>query len=93
MPPTNPGRFSHCGSDAKRGIRSNRPTDLALREVEAETVAYLIAKRTGLSPRSESYLDKYQGAFDNLDLHRIMKVASTIETLLRLPFDRDQMFR
>ena len=46
--------------------------DLALREVEAETAAYLVANRTGLTPRSESYLDRYQGAFDQLDLHRII---------------------
>ncbi len=55
--------LGHCGGDEKRGVKLNRPDDEALREVEAETVAYLVARRTGLSPRSESYLETYQGAF------------------------------
>jgi hypothetical protein len=84
--------LGHCGADARRGVRFNRPDDLALREVEAETVAYLVAKRTGLSPRSESYLDKYRGAFDRLDLHRIMRVASAVEKLLNLPFENCRIF-
>lgn len=78
--------LGHCGADEKRGVKVNRPADLALREVEAETVAYLVAKRTGVVPRSESYLDRYQGAFDQLDLHRILKVASAVEKELDLPF-------
>ena len=84
--------LGHCGSDGKRGVKFNRPNDEALREVEAETVAYLVAKRTGLSPRSESYLKHYQGAFDQLDLHRIMKVASAVERLLELPFRESRIF-
>ena len=84
--------LGHCGGDDKRGIKFNRPKDLALREIEAETVAYLVAKRTGLSPRSESYLEKYQGSFHELDLHRIMKVASALEKLLDLTFTKNRLF-
>lgn len=84
--------LGHCGGDQKRGIQFYRPDDLALREVEAETVAYLVAKRTGVSPRSESYLDNYKGAFDQLDLHRILKVASAVEKLLDLPFEENRIF-
>lgn len=84
--------LGHCGGDQKRGVKFNRPKDLALREVEAETVAYLVAKRTGLSPRSESYLDDYQGAFDRLDLHRILKVANAVERELDLPFHENRIF-
>lgn len=63
------------------------------REVEAETVAYLGAKRTGISPRSESYLEAYQGAFDKLDLHRILEAAGIVEKLLGLPFPEQQTFK
>ncbi|MEA1052712.1 ImmA/IrrE family metallo-endopeptidase [Lamprobacter modestohalophilus] len=84
--------LGHCGGDEKRGVKLNRPADEALREVEAETVAYLVAKRTGLLPRSESYLDGYQGAFDHLDLHRILKVASKVEKHLGLPFPAYRIF-
>ncbi|MEQ8694087.1 MAG: ImmA/IrrE family metallo-endopeptidase [Gammaproteobacteria bacterium] len=85
--------LGHCGGDEKRGVKFNRPEDVALREVEAETVAYLVAKRTGVSPRSESYLDRYQGAFDQLDLHRILKVASMVEKELNLPFRDLRIFQ
>jgi hypothetical protein len=51
-----------------------------------ETVAYLVAKRTGLLPRSESYLGGHQGASDRLDRHRILKVASKVEKHLGLRF-------
>jgi hypothetical protein len=84
--------LGHCGAGTKRGVKPNRPADVALREVEAETIAYLVARRTGLSPRSESYLDTYKGAFDRLDLHRIMRVSNTIERLLVLPFRESRLF-
>ena len=84
--------LGHCGSDDKRGIKFNRPDNLALREVEAETVAYLVSKRTGLSPRSESYLNDYRGAFDQLDLYRIFKVANVVEKALDLPFHQNRVF-
>lgn len=85
--------LGHCGGDEKRRVKFNRPESLAMREVEAETVAYLVAKRTGVDPRSESYLDCYQGAFDQLDLHRILKVASTVEKQLKLPFRASRIFQ
>ncbi len=84
--------LGHCGGDEKRGVKFNRPEDLALREVEAETVAYVVAKRTGVKPRSESYLDHYKGAFGQLDLHRILRVAGTVEKHLELPFLEARIF-
>lgn len=84
--------LGHCGDDAKRGVKFNRPEDVALREVEAETVAYLVSKRTGVSPRSEVYLDSYKDTFDRLDLHRILKVASAVEKLMDLPFRESRIF-
>ena len=56
-------------------------------EVEAETVAYVVAKRSGIAPRSERYLDKYQIAFDNLDVHAVLQTAGKLERLLHLPLD------
>lgn len=76
--------LGHCGPDSKRKVKGYCP-DHALWEVEAETVAYLVAKRTGVSPRSESYLDYYKGALDRLDLHRIFTVTNKVERLLKLP--------
>jgi hypothetical protein len=77
--------LGHCGPDLKRGVKARRPVDLAVREVEAESVAYLLAKRSGISPRSESYLDRYRGAFEDLDLHSVMHACGQVERLLSLP--------
>ena len=52
------------------------------REVEAEMAAYLVAKRNGLTPRSESYLSSYKGALAEIDLYRVMRVANIIETAM-----------
>lgn len=84
--------LGHCGADQKRGVRQDRREGQALREVEAETVAYLVAKRTGLEPRSESYLDQYQDAFSQIDLHRLMKAVGAIEKELELPFLGQRFF-
>lgn len=84
--------LGHCGGDHKRKV-TYRSADEALREVEAETVAYIVAKRTGISPRSERYLETYKGAFDELDLHRILKTAGIVEKLLGLPFPEKRIFK
>lgn len=81
--------LGHCGPDPARKIKPYRPGDLALREVEAESVAYVTAKRSGLSPRSDSYLDTYKGALEDLDVHRVLTCVSRIEGLLGMPIDGD----
>lgn len=78
--------LGHLGIDRKRGVDDRRWADLALREVEAESVAYVIAKRSGISPRSESYLSRYKGAFDTFQPQVVLQAANAIERLLRLPF-------
>ena len=71
--------LGHLGLDKDLSIqnRSHLPRDR--KEVEAETVAYVVAKRNGLTPRSESYLAGYKGALDALDLHAIMRAANAVE--------------
>ena len=74
--------LGHLGADEARKIRDRSDRDEAEREVEAEMAAYLVAKRNGLSPRSESYLDKYQRAFTDLDLYTVMRAAGAVETAM-----------
>ncbi len=76
--------LGHLGEDAAFKIRDRRHRSLAEREVEAEMAAYLVAKRNGLTPRSESYLANYQGAISGMDLYAVMRVANTIETAMGL---------
>ena len=77
--------LGHCGEDMKRGIKARTFVDRDLREVEAESVAYVIAKRSGITPKSERYLDSYRGALDQLDIHSILQVSGQIERSLGLP--------
>jgi hypothetical protein len=44
--------------------------------------AYLVAKRNGLEPRSESYLASYTGAIANLDLFAVTRAANAVETAM-----------
>lgn len=79
--------LGHCGNDKNRGIKNRRWVDINTQEVEAETVAYIVAKRSSVKPRSEKYLEKYQIGFDNLDIHTVLQAAGQIEKLLNLPLN------
>ena len=74
--------LGHLGPDEGRRVSDRRYVSSALREVEAEMTAYLVAKRNGLQPRSESYLAKYQGAFNDLDLYAVTRAANAVETAM-----------
>ena len=74
--------LGHLGPDAGRRVPDRRGTYHELREVEAEMTAYLVAKRNGLEPKSESYLAKYQGAFRELDLYTVTRAANAVETAM-----------
>ena len=74
--------LGHLGPDRGRRVADRGTTPLELAEVEAETAAYLVARRNGLKPRSESYLAKYQGAFERLNLYAIMRAANAVETAM-----------
>jgi hypothetical protein len=74
--------LGHLGSDAGRRVPNRRDTPHALMEVEADMVAYLVAMRNGLKPRSESYLANYKGAFEDLNLYAVTRAANAVETAM-----------
>ena len=74
--------LGHLGADRGRRVPDRSQTDRALREVEAEMTAFLVAKRNRLEPRSESYLANYQGAIEDLDLFAVTRAANAVETAL-----------
>lgn len=80
--------LGHLGEDRKRRIPDRRHRSHDMREVEAETAAYIVAHRNGMMPRSESYLDRYKGSFAALDLHAVMRAANRIETAIGEPASR-----
>lgn len=74
--------LGHLGDDPGRRVPNKRNTPHDLREVEAEMVAYLVAMRNGIKPKSESYLSNYKGALKDLNLYGVMRAANAVETAL-----------
>lgn len=74
--------LGHLGPDRGRRVPDRRMTTHNLREVEAEMTSYLVAKRNGLEPKSESYLANYQEAFEHLNLYAVMRAANSVETIM-----------
>ena len=80
--------LGHLDPGRGRRVPDRSQTDRALREVEAECTAYLVARRNGVKPRSESYLAKYQGVFEHLDLYAITRAANAVETAMGISAHR-----
>ena len=56
-------------------------------EIEAESVAYIVCRRNGVDPQSESYLSQYveqKSTVDRLDLYTILRAAGQVEAALEL---------
>jgi hypothetical protein len=74
--------LGHLGADKGRNVPDRRDRNHAAQEVEAETAAYLVARRNGVKPKSETYLQKYRGSFRTLDIFAVMRAANEIEKVL-----------
>ena len=77
--------LGHLGEDKKLKISGRRPSELKDREIEAESVAYLVCNRNGVKPKSQTYLCSFveqDTVIDSIDIYSIMKAAGDIEKLL-----------
>jgi hypothetical protein len=77
--------LGHLGSDKYLKIGERPPMTTAQKELEAESLAYLVCKRHGVRSKSESYLAGYVNkntTVGTLDLDAILKAAGQVETLL-----------
>ena len=74
--------LGHLGPDRGRRVPDRSFTDRTMREVEAECTAYLVARRNGVKPRSESYLAKFRGAFEYFNHYAITRAANAVETAM-----------
>jgi putative N-acetylmannosamine-6-phosphate epimerase len=55
--------------------------------MEAESVAYLVCERNGVSVKSETYLSNYvtnNTTLEALDLYQVMRAAGQVEAMLGL---------
>ncbi|MCW5976731.1 MAG: ImmA/IrrE family metallo-endopeptidase [Bryobacteraceae bacterium] len=79
--------LGHLGLDRKLSIPDRRPVDHGQAEIEAESVAYMICGRNGISSASEVYLKDYVQAnttLDDIDIYQVMRAAGQVESLLSL---------
>jgi IrrE N-terminal-like domain len=87
--------LGHLGPDGVLGVPERHQPTHALRELEAESVAYIVCGRRGVKTKSETYLKSYVNehtTVDDLDIYQLTRAAGQIETLLGIgpksPFER-----
>jgi hypothetical protein len=79
--------LGHLGHDGKLSVPKRRPLTHSQRELEAESVAYIVAERNGIESKSHSYLANFvrdAKTVDDLDVYQIMRAAGQVEMLLGL---------
>jgi hypothetical protein len=77
--------LGHLGPDKFLGIEERSRIDLIQRELEAESLAWLVCKRRGITSKSESYLANFAKAnttVGDLDFYQLTKAAGQVETAL-----------
>lgn len=77
--------LGHLGPDKYLKIAQRPNVPLPQQELEAESLAYLVCKRHGVTSKSESYLANYvdrNTTVGSLDLDAILKAAGQVETVL-----------
>lgn len=79
--------LGHLGPNKALKIPDRHGTTFNNREIEAESVAYLVCHRNGVTPNSESYLSNFIASnqvADSIDLYQITRAAGQVESLLGL---------
>jgi hypothetical protein len=77
--------LGHLGPDEYLKIVKRPSLKQAEKELEAESLAYLVCRRHGVASKSESYLADYVAAnttTGSLDLDNLLKAAGQVETAL-----------
>jgi hypothetical protein len=79
--------LGHLGPDKKLNVPQRPVMDHAQQELEAESVAFIVCARNGVTSKSETYLTNYvtnNTTIDHIDLYQVMRAAGQVETLLGL---------
>ena len=97
VPPTQFGTLSHelghlflghLGRDPRLHVPDRRHVDHAGKELEAESVAYVVCRRNGIELISHTYLSNFVNSSTTtpaqLDVYRIMRAAGQVESVLGL---------
>ena len=79
--------LGHLGHDPKLKIPQRHQLTPSQVEFEAESVAYVVCERNGVSVKSETYLSNFvdkNTRLDAIDLYQVMRAAGQIEAMLGL---------
>ena len=79
--------LGHLGKDKYLNIPERPPLQHSQRELEAESLSYIVCARNGVLSKSESYLSthvKSDTTVDQIDLYQVMRAAGQVEALLGL---------
>ncbi|MEC4747229.1 ImmA/IrrE family metallo-endopeptidase [Methylomicrobium sp. Wu6] len=79
--------LGHLGYDGYLKITDRRNIAHELREIEAESVCYIVCRRNGVEPDSWRYLANFRQCEEllaRLDYYPLLKAAGRIETVLEL---------
>ena len=79
--------LGHLGPDRALNVPDRPRPNHAQEELEAESVAYLVCARNGVSSKSQTYLTNFvekNTSIEHLDLYQVMRAAGQIEALLGL---------
>ena len=79
--------LGHLGPDKPLNIPERPRPNYTQRELEAESVAYLVCARNGVKSKSQTYLTRFVAnntTIAALDLYQVMRAAGQIESLLDL---------
>lgn len=79
--------LGHLGGDETLGIADRRQTGEVQKELEAESVAYIVCGRNGVEARSQPYLSNFldrKTAVTQAEVYHVMRASGRVETLLGL---------
>jgi hypothetical protein len=79
--------LGHLGPDSALNVPPRIPISHSQWELEAESVAFLVCARNGVTSKSETYIRSFitkKTTVDDIDLYQILRAAGQIETLLGL---------
>lgn len=77
--------LGHLGPDEALSVPKRQSLTYQNRELEAESVAYIVSARNGIESKSHPYLSGFvrsATSVDDLDLYQIMRAAGQVEALL-----------
>lgn len=77
--------LGHLGNDTKRKIAGRAALPHDLRELEAESVAYMVCHRRNIEPRIAPYLADFvkdESVVNRLDIYTIMVATNNVERVL-----------